>query len=169
MNDFTVAEARDALLKEHVEFTDEVESRKFIYRQLTRTIEKGLLKRADCFKSGAKKVIYSKTDKFFASTIMPLTRGSEKIATLHKVPKKVFKTVNYKDELQKELYTYELDLNTVIEEAKEYKRLSIRFPELREKLQQHQLHAKEKSIQLLGKVQALQNLLSDPVTEQKGC
>jgi hypothetical protein len=169
MNDFTVAEARDALLATHAEFTDEVESRKFIYRQLTRNIEKGLLVRKDHFDKGSKRVTYSKTEKFFDLTIVPLTRGSKKVTSLHKVPKKVVKAVNYKDELQKELSTYEFDLNTTLEEAKEYKRLSVRFPELQEKLQQHQSQAKEKSMQLLGKVQALQNLLSDTRTRYKTC
>lgn len=169
LNDFTVSQARDALLKAHPEFTDKVESRKFIYRQLTRTIEKGLLHRADCFKSGTKKVIYSKTNEFFSSTIAPLTRGTKKTVTQQKESKKVIKTVNYKNELQKELNTYEFDLKTILEEAKEYKRLSVRFPELRKKLNQHQSQAKEKSIQLLGKVHALQNLLTDPISGQKSC
>lgn len=47
MNEFTVSEAKDALLNEQPEFTDEVETRKFIYRQLTRNVEKGLLERVE--------------------------------------------------------------------------------------------------------------------------
>lgn len=77
MNNFTVLEAKEALLKGHAEFTDEVEARKYIYRQLTRSVEKGLLKRTDCFESGSKQVIYSKTDKLLASSIVPIKRGTK--------------------------------------------------------------------------------------------
>ncbi|GLS91973.1 hypothetical protein GCM10007916_30430 [Psychromonas marina] len=170
MNEFTVAEAKDALLANHPEFDDEVECRKFIYRQLTRSIEKGIIKRTDCFNSGSKQVIYSKTDKLLASSIVPIKRGT----MASKVPPKnetvkVVENDTYKTELQKELMAYEIDLNTTLEEAKEYKRLLARFPDLKNKLQQHQSQAKDKSIKLLGKVHALQNLLGYTVTEHSTC
>ena len=170
MNNFTVSEAKDALLLEHAEFTDEIETRKFIYRQLTRNIEKGLLKRTDRFDGGSKKVIYSKTDKLLASTIVPIIRGSKVEKVIQKKePKSKTKSAGYESELKKELLAYEIDLNTTLEEAKEYKRLSVRFPELQNKLQQHQSEAKDKSIKLLGKVHALQNLLGYTVTEHQSC
>ncbi len=170
MNNFTVSEARDALLKDHAEFTDETETRKFIYRQLTRNIEKGLIKRTDCFNGGSKKVIYSKTDKLLASSIVPIKRGAKaKKITVHKTPARISETLSYKNELKKELLTYEIDLNTIIEEAKEYKRLASRFPELKEKLQQHQSQARNKSIKLLGKVNALQNLLGYTLSGHQPC
>ncbi|GLS89083.1 hypothetical protein GCM10007916_01500 [Psychromonas marina] len=170
MNDFTVAEARDALLREHAEFTDEVETRKFIYRQLSRNIEKGLIKRTDCFDSGSKQVIYSKTDKLLASSVVPIKRGSKAPKVTHKKEAvKVPETARYRTELHKELMAYEMDLNTTLEEAKEYKRLSARFPDLKDKLQQHQSQAKDKSIKLLGKIHALQNLLGYTVTGHQTC
>ena len=64
MNNFTVTEAKNALLHEQSEFTDAVETRKFIYRQLTRNVAKGLLKRTNKVNKGAKEVIYSKTELF---------------------------------------------------------------------------------------------------------
>jgi hypothetical protein len=167
MNDFTVLEARDALLIEHAEFIDETESRKFIYRQLIQNIKNGLLKRADCFEDGTKKTVYSKTDKFFASTIVPFISGSKKVCSTPKITLEKPEVLDYKSELQKELTAYEIDLNTTLEEAKEYKRLADRFPGLQEKLQQHQLQAKNKSIKLLGKLHALQNLLGYTVTEHQ--
>ena len=166
MNDFTVTEARDVLLTQHTEFTDEVETRKFIYRQLTRNIEKGLIKRTDCFEDGTKKVRYSKTDKFFNSKIVPITRRSKKRIPMAQSPVNTTIAVDYKTELKKELITYEIDLNASIEEVKEYKRLSTRFPELKEKLQQHQEQAKNQSVQLLGRVHALQKLLGYKVKGQ---
>jgi hypothetical protein len=169
MNEFSVIEAKDALLREHAEFTDSEEARKFIYRQLLRSVDKGLLKRTDLFDDGIKNVLYSKTEKFFASKIVPMTRGSKKRTTTTKPPVKKPVLVDYKAELKKELMTYEIDLNASIEEVNEYKRLSSRFPELKEKLQQHQLQTKNQSVQLLGKVHALQKLLGYTVTGYQPC
>jgi hypothetical protein len=170
MNDFTVTEAKNALLLEYSEFTDENEARKFIYRQLTRNVDKGLLKRTDKFNNGIKKIIYSKTESFFSATISPISRGSKaKKTTVHSAQPKTEKTVDYQGELKKELLAYEIDLNTTLEEAKEYKRLSARFPNLKELLQQHHTKAKEKSIKLLGRINALQNLLGYTVIGHQPC
>jgi len=170
MNNFTVLEAKDALLKDHPEFTDDIEARKFIYRQLNRSVEKGLLKRTDGFNNGSNHVLYSKTDKLLASSIVPIKRESrKKKIAIRKDPVKVAKKISYEVELKKELLAYEIDLNTTLEEAKEYNRLSERFPELQEKLKEHQSQAKNKSIKLLGKINALQNLLSYTVTGYKAC
>ncbi len=57
MNNFTVTEAKNALLAEHPEFIDSEVARKFVYRQLTHNIKKGLIKRTDYFSNGKKKVI----------------------------------------------------------------------------------------------------------------
>ena len=173
MNEFTVSEAKDALLNERSEFTDAVETRKFIYRQLTRNVEKGLLKRVESLCDGTKKILYSKTDLFFSAQIKPST-GSRKIKK-DKPPviaEKSLKTVeenDYQKELKKELQAYEIDLNTVFEEAKEYQRLTERFPKLQKQLEHHHSRAKDKSIKLLGKIHALQNLLGYEVTGYKSC
>jgi hypothetical protein len=79
------------------------------------------------------------------------------------------KVIDYQEELKKELLAYEIDLNTTLEEAKEYKRLSARFPKLQDQLQQHHSNAKDKSIKLLGKLHALQNLLGYTVTGHQSC
>jgi len=110
MNDFTVIEARDALLADHAEFTDSTETRKFIYRQLLRNINKGLLKRVDR-KNGKKKyVLYSKTELFFTSTITPVKRENK---TLLPVKMSVTKPVQEENELnallEHQLMVYEVD------------------------------------------------------------
>jgi len=170
MNDFTVSEAKDALLHEQPEFSDAVETRKFIYRQLTSNVKKGLLKRSEKFESGAKKVLYSKTDLFLSGKVEPTFRGSKiKKGKPRKAQNQIVKSIDYQGELKKELLAYEIDLNTVLEEAKEYKRLSARFPTLQDQLQQHHSLAKEKSIKLLGKLHALQNLLGYTVTGHQSC
>ena len=171
MDNFTVTEAKEALMRECSVFDDPIEARKFIYRQLSRNIEKGLIKRTDSFNGGSKQVIYSKTDKLLGSSIVIIKRGSKtkKKKTFQIESVSIPKAVSYETELKKELLAYEIDLNTLLEEAKEYKRLSTRFPELQTKLQQHQSQAKDKSIKLLGKVHALQNLLGYTVTDHQSC
>jgi len=170
MNRFTVTEAKDALLDERSEFNDDVETRKFVYRQLTRSVEKGLLERAENLDGGVKKTLYSKTDLFFAAKVEPLIRSRKikKYKQQHSVDKAV-NAIDYQKELKKELKAYEIDLSTVFEEAKEYKRLSERFPNLQKKLEQHHSSAKDKSIKLLGKIHAIQNLLGYAVTSYESC
>ncbi len=165
MNNFTVTEAKNALLAEHPEFIDSEVARKFVYRQLTHNIKKGLIKRTDYFSNGKKKVIYSKTSKLLASTVTPIERGSPpKKVTVHQ-PLKQVEIEGYKAELKKELVAYETNLSASVEEAKEYKRLSTRFPEMMETLQQYQLQTKKKSAIILGKIHALQNLLGYSTTK----
>ncbi len=170
MNDFTVIEARDALLQNNTEFTDTDVARKYIYRQLLWAVNHDFLKRTDHFNDGIKKVIYSKTETFSCSKFIPVNRDKKQ---KQKLPRKVGtakpKTENYKAQLEKELMIYEMDLNASIEEAKEYKHLSTRFPELKDKLQQHHQQAKDQSIQLLGKVHALQKLLGYKITGYQSC
>ena len=170
MNGFTVTEAKDALLNERTEFTDEVETRKFIYRQLTRSVEKGLLERAENLDGAVKKTLYSKTDLFFAAKIEPIMKGKKiKQAKPQSIADKTYNDIDHQQELKKELLAYEIDLSTVFEEAKEYKRLSARFPNLQKQLEQHHSSAKDKSIKLLGKIHALQNLLGYAVTGYESC
>jgi len=170
MNGFTVTEAKDALLNERTEFTDEVETRKFIYRQLTRNVVKGLLERSESLNDGVKKILYSTTDLFFAAKVKPQIRGRKvKKKSSQNITNKTVNSNDYQQELKKELLAYEIDLSTVFEEAKEYKRLSARFPKLQTKLEQHHSNAKDKSIKLLGKIHALQTLLGYAVTGYESC
>jgi len=175
MNNFTVTQAKDALLREQPTFTDAVETRKFIYRQLTRNVAKGLLKRTNKVNKGSKEVIYSKTELFLNSEIVPRSREAKtkEISTVNigatKTLSEKVKVIEYQEELKKDLLTYEIDLNTVLEEAKEYQRLTARYPKLHEQLQQHHTQAKEKSIKLLGKINALQTLLGNKITENQPC
>lgn len=159
MDNFTVTEAKDALLREHTEFINSDEARRFIYRQLFRNIEKGLLKRIDSPDGDVTKVIYSKTDKYFSSDISSKKQG----ANTKKIKPKIANADNFKKSLEKELVDYELDLSSILEEVKEYKRLSSRFPELKKTLQQCQHQAKERSTKVIGKVNALQNLLGNTI------
>ena len=175
MNNFTVTQAKDALLREQSEFTDSVETRKFVYRQLTRNVANGLLRRTNKLNKGAKEVIYSTTELFSSLEIIPTSRRGKvkQIDTTNisvpDISTETVKVIEYQEELKKDLLTYEIDLNTVLEEAKEYQRLSARYPKLQVQLQLHHTQAKEKSIKLLGKINALQTLLGNKITEKQPC
>ena len=175
MNNFTVTQAKEALLREQSEFTDPVETRKFVYRQLTRNVANGLLRRTNKLNKGAKEVIYSTTELFSSLEIVPTSRRGKvkQIDTANisvpDISTETVKVIEYQEELKKDLLTYEIDLNTVLEEAKEYQRLSARYPNLQEQLQLHHTQAKEKSIKLLGKINALQTLLGNKIKEKKPC
>ncbi|WP_286891573.1 hypothetical protein [Pseudoalteromonas sp. ESRF-bin5] len=175
MNNFTVTQAKEALLREQSEFTDPVETRKFVYRQLTRNVANGLLRRTNKLNKGAKEVIYSTTELFSSLEIIPTSRRGKvkQIDTTNisvpDISTETVKVIEYQEELKKDLLTYEIDLNTVLEEAKEYQRLSARYPKLQVQLQLHHTQAKEKSIKLLGKINALQTLLGNKTTEKQPC
>ena len=112
----------------------------------------------------------SKTDLFFAAKVEPLIRARKiKKDKAQTIVDKTGNDIDYQQELKKELMAYEIDLSTVFEEAKEYKRLTTRFPKLQKQLEQHHSGAKDKSIKLLGKIHALQNLLGYAVTGYESC
>jgi hypothetical protein len=148
MNDFTVSEAKGVLLDERSEFTDPVETRKFIYRQLTRNVAKGLLERTDKSDGGIKKTIYAKTDLFFESTVSVLLRKSKVITDNEKYTKLILKLNHYKAELL---------LN--IGESEAYKELYSEYPELVDEIQPEFNKAKDNNTRLLGKIRAVEGLL----------
>lgn len=149
MNDFTVSEAKDMLIHEKAEFTDPVETRKFIYRQLTRNVAKGLLKRTDKSDGGNKKTIYAKTNLFFASTVGVLLRKSKVNTDNDKYTKLILKLNHYKAELL---------LN--IGESEAYKELYSELPELVDEIQPKYNKARDNNTKLLGKIRAIEGLLN---------
>jgi hypothetical protein len=148
MNNFTVTEAKDTLLDKKEEFTDDIETRKFIYRQLTRNVEKGLLKRTEKSDSGVNKVIYSKTNLFFTVTVGVLFRKSKVNVGGDKRLKLITKLNHYKAELL---------LN--IGESEAYKEVHSEFPELVDEIKPESNKAKDNNTIILGKIRAVEGLL----------
>ena len=149
MNNFTVTEAKDMLIHEKGEFTDPVETRKFIYRQLTRNVAKGLLKRIEKSDKGIKKTIYVKTNLFFASKVGVLLRKSKVKIDNDKNSKLMLKLNHYKAELL---------LN--IGESEAYKDLYSELPELVDEIQPKYNKARDNNTKLLGKIRAIESLLN---------
>lgn len=158
MNGFTVSEAKDVLLLETTEFTDPVETRKFIYRQLTRNVEKGLLKRSEKPDGKVKKVLYSKTNLFFTAKIEATSRNTKTDLNDNKHNKLLTKLNHYKAELL---------LN--IGESEAYKELYSDFPELVDELQPQYNEARDNNTKILGKIRAIEGLLGQAkfVVEKK--
>lgn len=170
INNFTISEARSVLLEEFPEFNCAIEARKYIYRQIHSAVQKGLLfKETD----DNQEVRYSKTQLFselkFKAVKRPYKFKNKKHSPLSTQTKATSMNIDYEKELKKELLVYEIDLNTLLEEAKEYKRMLSRFPNLKEQLKQHQTVAQRKSIQLLGKIHAIQNLLGHTLSGRALC
>jgi len=153
MNDFTVTDARDALLRESNDFFDDREARKVVHRILPLAIKNGFLHRSEEKAKGEKLILYSKTKLFFETKF-----------TSKKKPLNIKKETSERSalsiyELEKELFECEIDLHTSISEATEYKSLQKRLPELANSLQNKYLAVKEKSSLLLGKSNALKNTI----------
>ena len=164
MDSFTVSEAKEVLFREKDDFFSLDEARKYIYRQLSRNIKTGMLKRTDHCDAGVKKVLYSKTEKFFSSIIVPI-RDLKKSKKVISNEDNSFdqKSPLYQTLLEKELKIYEIDLNANFEEIKEYKRLEARFPELKKRLHKYQVQVRSESTEILGKIKAIQKLLGHKV------
>ena len=158
MNNFTVTEAKDILLDGKEEFTDDIETRKFIYRQLTRNVKKGLLKRTEKSDSGVNKVIYSKTNLFFTVTVGVLFRKSKVNVGGDKRLKLITKLNHYKAELL---------LN--IGESEAYKEVYSEFPELVDEIKPESNKAKDNNTIILGKIRAVEGLLGQVRSLNKIC
>jgi hypothetical protein len=164
MNDFTVSEAMDALLREPNEFIDDREARKVVHRLLPIAIKNGLLNRTDEAIEGMKTAIYSKTE-LFLETVFVARNNKQRINDKNSISK----TVSPKFQLEKELFESEIDLHSSIAEAAEYKILQKRLPELADSLQNKYLTVKEKSSRLLGKVNAIKSTIELLKTGTKKC
>lgn len=162
INNFTVSEIRDALMYESDFFNDENETRKHIYRvifKLTRL--KLLIKHAN---ADAKKIRYTKSDEFITANFMtkPSTNISvvqqKKIKLTH--GNKIKSGPHFHSDLFKEKTKYEAELAITLSEAEEFKHLMQRFPKENDLFKPFYLETRERSVQLLGKVNALTKVLN---------
>lgn len=157
MDEFTVLELRDAYLNHNRNEACKIEARKFVYRQITRLQQKGLLLKQEGNK--ARNATYIKTELFNKSTIvLPSQNGEQN--TPHEAPKgaDVGAVVVF---LQAELQQYQVDLSSSIAESEEYQRLHEKLPELKPQLEIYFMQARERCSRLLGQVTAIETILTD--------
>ncbi|MBR9872939.1 MAG: hypothetical protein GYB23_01595 [Vibrionaceae bacterium] len=149
MDDFSVKEARDALLESGVLFPSKEDARKYVYRQLLSFEGKGWLL-ADGLRRDKR---YHLTAEFKALAVEPRTLSDKN--------GRVDSNANLKESalntLVQERKLYEGELAITLGEIEEYQSLLSRFPSNKKDLQPLYNAAKEHSAKLLGKINALNN------------
>lgn len=157
MDEFTVLELRDTYLNCNQSEACKIEARKFVYRQITRLIQKGLLLKQEG--NTVRNAIYKKTELFNKSTIVSSGLNEGRI-TPHELTNgaDVGAVVSF---LQAELQQYQVDLSSSIAESEEYQRLHTKLPELKPQLEIYFMQARERCSRLLGQVTAIETILTD--------
>ncbi|MGF1701452.1 hypothetical protein L4D09_14230 [Photobacterium makurazakiensis] len=145
MDGFSVIELRDASISISNDHTEPDEARKIVYRQILRFMKNDWLRSEG---TGQKKR-YFQTDLFKTLQVAPKPEAIE------------IDTPSIPDYsvLIRERSQYKGELEIILGEIEEYQSLNHRFPELRGKLTPLLEQAKERSAQLLGKVNVLTNVL----------
>jgi hypothetical protein len=173
LNNFTVMELRDAIIRECKDETDMTlrDYHKRAYRVVLRLLTAGLLEKSKDISEFAR---YTKTPLFVASVFkqrVTVDRGPKQ----PKQPKQVehgapVLPVNdpcIRDELDQLVKTYQVDLLSSIGESEEYLRLHQTYPQLKAKLEPHYLKSRDVSSKILGKIRAIESVLAgmlkDPV------
>lgn len=173
LNNFTVMELRDAIIREYKDETDMTlrDYHKRAYRVVLRLLTAGFLEKSKDISEFAR---YTKTPLFVASVFkqrVTVDRGPKQ----PKQPKQVelgapVLPVNdpcIRDELDQLVKTYQVDLLSSIGESEEYLRLHQTYPQLKAKLEPHYLKSRDVSSKILGKIRAIESVLAsmpkDPV------
>ena len=154
MDVFSVVELRDAYLRSSEHDVDPDEARKMIYRQILRFTNNNWLT------SEGK----GQNKKYYQTNLFKSLQLQSKPA---KAEQKMPSTLDY-SVLRREHGQYKAELEIILGEVEEYQSLSRRFPELEGRLSPLLEQAKERSAQLLGKVNVLTNVLKT-LTEDSLC
>ncbi|WP_217517180.1 hypothetical protein [Vibrio metschnikovii] len=162
MDDFSVIDARDALLNSRVIFPSKDDARKYIYKQLLSFEEKGWLSTIGTHRSKR----YHQTSEFKALTVKPRVASNNKVNVDPIVTQTADTPLNV---LEQEKKQYEGELEITLGEIEEYQSLLTRFPHNRQKMQPLFNTARERSAKLLGKINALTNWIKVSQGKAKQC
>lgn len=162
INNFTVSEIRDALMHESEFFNDKTETRKCIYRVICKLTKlKLLIKHTN---SEVKKSRYIKSETFITANFVMKSSAETPAVQQPKVKilrnEKTESSTDFRDALSKEKKTYEAELAISLSEVEEFKDLMQRFPKQNDLFKPFYLETRERSVQLLGKVNALTKVLN---------
>ncbi len=150
MDNFSVTEARDALLNGTSTFPSKVEARKYVYKQLLSFEEKGWLSVLGARRDKR----YHQTNEFKVLTIEPRVARNSKA----KVDSIAVKIQEYfLNALEQEKKHHEGELAITLGEIEEYQSLLTRFPNNKQDMQPVFNAARERSAKLLGSINALTN------------
>lgn len=158
MDNFSVTEARDALMDLSEEFKNQQEARKYVYRQILAFERKGWL----VSKGNNRSKKYQKTELMKSLSLTPRKLKSD-LSEVVATPN----TLEHVDlrVLQKEKSKYEGELAIVLSEVEEYQSLMERFPKKKDMFLTMFTESKEYSAKLLGKINALSKVLLVSKTE----
>lgn len=162
INNFTVSEIRDSLMYESDFFNDKTETRKCIYRVICKLTKlKLLIKHSN---SEVKKNRYIKSEKFITANFVMKSSTDAPVTPRPKVKRlpneKDENNTDFRYELSKEKKTYEAELAISLSEVEEFKDLMQRFPKQNDLFKPFYFETRERSVQLLGKVNALTKVLN---------
>ena len=155
-NNFQIIGLRDTYLTASTSATSLSDTYNFIYRQVHRLVQKGILdKNVD---EQTKETTYQKTAKFFQSNFIP--QKSEASTSTTESPTRNSQKSNAIHQLEERLKQSEIDLFTSIGESEEYMRLYQSFPDMKAHLESQYLQARETSSKLLGQIKAIKSAIT---------
>lgn len=173
LNNFTVMELRDAIIRECKDETDMTlrDYHKRAYRVVLGLLTAGLLEKSKDISEFAR---YKKTplfmDSMFKQRVAVDRRTKQPKQPAHVEYRALSLPVKdpcIRDELDQLVKTYQVDLLSSIGESEEYLRLHQTYPQLKAKLEPHYLKSRDVSSKILGKIRAIESVLAgmpkDPV------
>ncbi|MEZ8930876.1 MULTISPECIES: hypothetical protein [unclassified Vibrio] len=162
MDNFSVTEARDALLNGTSAFPSKDDARKYVYKQLLSFEEKGWLSVIGTRRDKR----YHQTNEFKALTIEPRSARNRKA----KVDSIAVQSPEYSiNALEQEKKQHEGELAITLGEIEEYQSLLTRFPNNKHDMQPLFNAARERSAKLLGRINALTNWMQVAQSKAPQC
>jgi len=154
---FTVVQLREAFLQTSNEGFDSNQTRKFIYKQILRFVNLGMLNKSGT--KGSHNAIYSKNELFYKIDFLEKDKDKDEVLLFDDTDNKQSSNFEHiQEELEKSIQEYQVDMMAAIGESEEYMRLFKEFPELKQQLEEQYLIAREKSSKILGRITALNNI-----------
>ncbi|PKH93219.1 hypothetical protein CXF76_02350 [Pseudoalteromonas sp. 78C3] len=150
-NHFTITALRNTLQALNDTYKNPDEARRFVYRQVMRLVDKGLLVRDE--NPSPKRAQYSKTPLFKTSIFTRVTNDS--IANLSQ--SQVINN-NFESELDEAIKVCESEVLILVSEIEEYKRLINTFPNNRDSIVIFLSDGQTRLFSLKGKLAALNNI-----------
>lgn len=158
INNFTVSEVRDALMYESKFFNDENETRKYIYRVILKLTKlKLLIKHTH---SDVRKSRYIKSEAFSVADFVRKSSAKMSVEEELSCDEQVTGNADFFHSISKEKAEYEAEFGIILSEVREFKGLMKRFPKQNDLFKPLYLETRNRSVALLGKINALEKVLS---------
>lgn len=154
---FTVIELRNEYLHHSKDKLCPLETRKFVYKQILRLVNLGVLVKNG--KKNSQDSVYKKTNLLREISIEENNKVS--IIPMDKVDTFSGNIVDKKtlQQLEKKLNEYQVDMMSSIGESEEYIRLYESYPEMKDRLKTSYHLARDRSSKLLGRIKAIETTI----------